>query len=142
MTRPRYETEADRQRESSVGERFAAALNGVTVEKLPHGHRADFLARDTKGNEAYVEVKTRRCTSRQYDTYHISYDKLKALVSLAEKDGRDALLLVQWKDTMGYVNIKKYLAHATFKKGGRWDRGDKFDVEEMAEAPISLFTFL
>lgn len=140
--RPRYETAADRTREAGAMQRFVSAFQNVTAEKLSQGHRADFLAVDGNNRKAYVEVKTRTCTSGQYETYHVSHDKLKSLLALAEKDGYDAVLLVQWKDKTGYIPVKRYLANATFKQGGRWDRKDKFDVEEMAEVPISLFKFI
>lgn len=140
--RPRYETEADRQREATVGQRFAAAFNDLTMEKLPHGHDADFLATDKNGKTALVEVKTRTCTSTTYPTYHVSKDKLSRLLRNAEKGGHDALLLVQWRDRLGYISVKTYLANATFKEGGRWDRGDKHDVEVMADIAIRHFKFI
>lgn len=142
MTRPRYETAADRKRESGVGKKFADAFVDMTVVKLEHGHRADFLATDRNGKKAYIEVKTRTCTSDHYPTYHVSSDKLRSLLRLAEKDGHDALLLVQWRDRLGYIPVKTFLSNATFKTGGRWDRGDEYDVEEMAEIPIRYFKFI
>lgn len=142
MVRPRYETARDRSREQRTADKFAAAFNDLTMEKLPHGHDADFLATDKNGKEALVEIKTRTCTSTTYPTYHISKDKLDRLIRNAAKDGRDALLVVEWRDRVGYVSVKRFLAASTFKKGGRWDRNDKHDVETMADAPISLFKFL
>lgn len=142
MPRPRYETESDRRRESKVAERFASNFNDVTVEKMPHGDRADFLVMRNGKKSAYMEIKTRTCTSRQYATYHVSKDKLTSLAKQAQKDSIAALLLVQWRDRLGYISVKKFLDNASYRQGGRWDRNDPFDVEEMAEVDINLFTFL
>lgn len=143
MSRPRYETAADRSREAVAAQRWADAFNGVTVEKLPHGHDADFLATDAKGRQALVEIKTRTCTSSTYPTYHVSRDKLERLRRASDKaEYSQAVLVVQWKDRLGYIGVKKFLENATFKEGGRWDRGDRYDVEAMAEIPIRFFAFV
>lgn len=142
MGRPRYETQADRNREAAVAERFASNYNQMVVTKLPKGHRADYLANSKGTDVAYIEIKTRTCNSTTYDTYHVSKDKLQSLQKIAEKDGLRALLLVQWRDKAGWIEVGNFLANATFKRGGRWDRNDPFDVEEMAEVDISLFKFI
>jgi hypothetical protein len=140
--RPRYETQRDRDREATVAQKWAAAFNGVTVEKLAHGHDADFLATDSRGKEALVEIKTRTCTSTNYPTYHVSADKLRRLRKTAASAGRDALLVVQWRDRIGYISVNKFLDNCSFKEGGRWDRGDKYDVETMADIEIRHFKFI
>lgn len=147
MTRKRYETQADRDREALVAKRFEAHFVdrpfNMKLEKLPQGHRADFLVLRDGVPAGLMEVKTRTCNSNDYKTYHISKDKLDTLVALADEESLTPILLVQWTDAIGYVYIKNYLRHATFKEGGRWDRGDKFDVEIMAEANINnLFKFI
>lgn len=140
--RPRYETAADRSRERRTIDKWVAAFNGVTVEKLAHHADADFLATDAKGKEAYVEVKTRTCTSTHYPTYHVSADKLRRLRKNAASAGRDAILVVEWRDRVGYINVNTFLDNAAFKEGGRWDRNDRHDVEIMAHVPIRLFKFI
>ena len=142
MVRPIYETEADRKRESSAIEAFAKRYEGLTIEAMPRHHRADYKASKGDMVVAYIEVKTRTCSSKQYFTYHISKSKLDSLVRLAEGTNAIPVLLVQWTDRSGWIGVKNYLESATFKKGGRWDRGDALDVETMAEAPINLFKFL
>jgi hypothetical protein len=91
----------------------------------------------------YIEIKTRTCNSNTYGTYHISKDKLLALKSLGDRENTKVALVVRWKDRIGYITVKTFLDNASFKMGGRWDRGDKFDVEEMAEVDIRrYFKFL
>jgi hypothetical protein len=142
MTRPRYETAADRARELTVAEAFAKAKS-LDIRKMPHGHRADFELRREGNLIGYIEIKTRTCNSNTYGTYHISKDKLLALKSLGDRENTKVALVVRWKDRIGYITVKTVLDNASFKMGGRWDRGDKFDVEEMAEVDIRrYFKFL
>lgn len=142
MARRQYETEADRVREAGVIGRVTDKITGSTAEKLQYGSRADYRISVNGVPSAYVEIKTRTCTSKTYQTYHVSHDKLKALMAMAERDGLKPLLLVQWTDKVGVISVGKYLEHATFKRGGRTDRGDHFDIEQMAEVAISRFTFI
>jgi len=142
MTRPQYETAADRTREGKVAAAFATAFKDVVVSKLPYGDRADFLLTQRGIDAAYIEIKTRTCTSKTYATYHVSKDKLEALRDKAAADSLAPVLVVQWKDRIGFINVNEYLAAATFKQGGRWDRNDPYDVEEMAEVAIDKFQFL
>ena len=141
MTRPRYETAEDRVREAEAAQKFADVML-LDVKKLEAGHRADFAVLDNGVEIGYLEVKTRTCNSTTYKTYHVSKDKLDALLALAKKENKRAALIVQWQDRAGFIGVGKFLSNATFKKGGRWDRGDKFDVEQMAEVDINLFQFL
>lgn len=142
MARPQYETAADREREARVIERITNRVTGSTATKLEYGACADYRL-DVAGTPvAYVEVKTRTCSSKTYDTYHISHSKLKSLLSLARKDGVKPLLLVQWTNGAGIIGVDTYLREATLKSGGRRDRNDPYDIEEMAEVSISKFTML
>jgi hypothetical protein len=142
MARPRYETKADRKREAKAITVLENRL-GLRAEKMPQGHRADFSMHDTDDRiVGYVEVKTRTCNHNTYETYHVSKDKLLALQNFADREGKRAGLLVQWKDRTGFISVGRFLNNATFKKGGRWDRGDKFDVELMADIDINHFTFI
>lgn len=142
MTRPRYETEADRSREAKVAQKWAEAIGVSSLEKLPFGSDADFLAVNGVNREALVEIKTRTCESTTYPTYHVSADKLRRLDTAAVDSGRVAILVVQWRDRIGYIGVRKYLRNCSYKKGGRWDRNDKHDVEEMADIEISHFKFI
>lgn len=142
MPRPQYETEADRVREAKAVKKFTDRYLDTTAEKLEYGASADYRVINEGRPVAYIEVKTRTCTSYQYKTYHISKAKLIALTRLGERDGLRPLLLVQWKDKTGVISVKKFLDNATYTRGGRYDRNDSFDIEEMAEVDISLFTIL
>lgn len=142
MGRPLYETEADRVREAGAITVLEKAL-GMTAEKRGAHTVADFSLHDTDGRMVgVVEVKTRTCESNTYSTYHISKKKLLGLQDLADREGIKAGLLVQWKDRTGFISIGRFLNNASFKVGGRYDRGDKADVEVMADVDIKHFTML
>ena len=53
--------------------------------------------------------------------------------------GLKILFLVGWKDKTGVANLVKQYPISI---GGRTDRGDKADMEAVAEIPISEFTIL
>lgn len=142
MTRPRYETPEDRSRELVAATTLANHFTNTSIKKLPKNDRADFLLMADGVDVGYIEVKTRTCASTTYPTYHVSKDKLLALEAKAEKDGLRAMLLVSWVDRIGFIGVTRLLAEATFKQGGRWDRNDPADVEEMADIPINKFKFL
>ena len=145
MTRPRYETEEDRERENGVAHRFeqyySSTKTKVRFEKLEFGHRADYIIIDDDLPVMYVEIKNRTCTSQQYDTYTISKNKLLSLSKLAESENVNAVLVVQWTDQAGYIDVDRYLRSASDSVGGRYDRNDSHDEELMSNAPISLFQF-
>lgn len=142
MVRPRYETQADLEREAAVIGALTRRITGAEAFKMEQGARADYRLVVNGSDVAYVEIKTRTCTSRTYATYHVSKDKLVSLRRLAEKNGVKPLLLVKWKDRIGVIGVDTYLDNATFAQGGRKDRNDPFDIEEMAEVRIEKFTFI
>lgn len=141
MGRPLYETEADREREAKAITVLEKAT-GLSAVKRPDHTVADFSLVDDGYVVGYVEVKTRTCKSNTYSTYHISKKKLTGLMDLASRDGVKVGLLVQWKDRSGFISIGKFLNNASYKVGGRYDRGDKADIEVMADVDIKHFTML
>ena len=131
MSRPIYETKADRGAATRVVDFVASVLAFSDVEELEPLHTADFLVR--KGEfEAYVEVKCRRNASRAYPTYMLSKSKYDALLEL----GKPAMLVVKWSDGVGIAPLP---VRHTAGRGGRWDRGDSRDVEAVVYIPLSEF---
>lgn len=140
MSRMRYETSADLDRELAAGEKFAAA-QGSTVVKLPDDYPADFEVWRKGKHVGTIEIKTRTCSSTDHSTYHVSKSKLQALKAMATSNVMVALV-VQWTDRCGYIGVSKFLSNATFRQSGRTDRNDPSDVETMAAVPVDMFTFL
>lgn len=138
--RPRYETKADKEREALVAEKFARHFEDMSVEKLADQGRADYVAYQDGEPVGYIEIKVRTCQHNQYSTYFISKKKLLALQKLA--GDKKSAVVVQWTDRAGFIPVNLFLENATFRSGGRKDRNDPLDIEEMAEVDISLFRFL
>lgn len=169
MNRPIYETPDDRNREEAAAQRFLKCLrsyvkNITTVEPrlslrhTPNLNACDRLIyRDYAGTERLVgnlEIKVRSCAREQYPTYMIGLSKILNNVLFADAMGARFFLCVQWTDSLGFVEIdKSVLSKASsdlydhdvriggvrLEKGGRTDRGDSRDVEEVLHIDISRF---
>ena len=129
--RPIYETTEDRRAAVRVMKYVSAALAMDELHEMEELHTADFLAR--KGDlEIYAEVKCRRNAAQAYPTYMLSKAKYDALLEL----GKPAMLVVKWSDGVGITPLP--VSH-TVGRGGRWDRGDSKDVEQVVYIPIDNF---
>ena len=135
MSRPRYESPEDVTNEFSAIGKFAALFPGATVTRLSDEGRG--FAMLYKGTEAklVVDVKTRTNSVYKYPTFMISKSKYDALRAYAAR-GITAGLLVQWVDMLGFALVP--VEHTT-SRGGRYDRGDIKDIEEVVLIPVSKF---
>lgn len=132
--RPTYEKPQDVANEETAVGKFCTVVNCEAV-KLPMKSRADsLLFRDGKA-KFIVEVKTRRNVRLKYPTYMISQDKYAALCEWEHK-GFTPLLLVQWADALGVVNVP---VEHTVSTGGRYDRNDPKDVESVVLIKVEAF---
>lgn len=134
MARPRYETDADLAREKAAVAVLCDAL-GCGAVKLPLASRADALLHHDGEAKTIVEFKYRRTRRGAYPTYMIGrgkYDALCAWTSLGFK----AALLVEWADQLAYVMVP--IEHDT-GEGGRTDRGDEHDIEEVVFIDVDKF---
>lgn len=124
--RPRYQRAHDIENERAALAKFCAHAKCEAV-KLPMEARADsMLVRNGKA-KVIVEVKTRRNERLKYSTYMLSQDKYTALCEWESK-GFLPVLLVQWTDALGCVRVP--VEHVV-SIGGRYDRGDPKDVENV-----------
>jgi len=135
--RPLYETDWDLARERELVTRFGELTNSVPI-KLPISAHADYLMVRDREAKAVVEVKCRTNKRLAYDTYMISQHKYEGLSSW-EGYGLRPILLVSWKDSVGYVKLP---CPHKISIGGRTDRGDAQDVETVAHIAISAFTLI
>ena len=99
MTRPAYETEADRKREEACVIRFAERTR-CNVRKLSGQYsRLDWLALwPYSGKQAWIEVKCRKIRYGQYPSLILSAAKWSEGVRLAESTGALFLVLVEYMD--------------------------------------------
>ena len=132
--RPKYESEADRGNQHYVMSKLERAfgLSGYTPDEEYAFYDGVFTFGDRK---CVVEVKVRKNERSRYPTYMLSKAKYDSLCSMVEQ-GADALLAVQWTDQLGVIQLP---TEHRVSKGGRYDRNDPMDVEEVVLIPIRKF---
>jgi len=145
MTRPIYETEADRQRELSVAEIISVFIGGKLVKTRPMSS-VDYIVQDVDGTASgLLEIKVRRYTPEQMEEmggFFLSERKLLLIYSTAKHLKVDFHLVVQAENSLLHLSLKDGKAWPKLERitGGRFDRGDGKDVEVMCLFPIKMFT--
>lgn len=137
--RPFYEGSSDRAAEDSIADRFAA-LRGRRQFRFPVGATVDRVLVDDAGViTALLEIKSRRTPMGMYSDYNVSEERMNLYRLTAARLNLPALLVVQWADRCGYLDVRR----APFQKlaiGGRTDRGDKRDIEPMVHYGLDAFS--
>lgn len=134
---PIYETAADRQRE----QRAAALVSEVTGWHLfgtgtPDSF--DFFAVDRdRYLRAVIEVKCRTNRHDKYPTYMIDAEKVERLRQIADLYGVPGLVVVSFTNGTAYFNVEA-VADIEPTRGGRYDRGDANDIDDVLQIPIDL----
>src|SRR5262245_29296974 len=91
--RPRYETEADLDRERQVAKDFARARQ-LTLHKLPAFYEVDYALEWRGFMRGVLEVKCRSHHSGTYGTLILSLHKYKAMLDYARLIGNGPAQLV------------------------------------------------
>lgn len=126
MSRPTYETKADRANELGVATKIAAA-HSLEFCKLPRSYIADYAFLKDGKCVIVAEVKCRTNPADQYPTYMLSTLKRYSVRQLATELHARPLLVVQFTDQLLHINLNEepdFIA-----EGGRTDRKDPQDVE-------------
>lgn len=131
-----YETEIDRQNESKVAKYLETAWE-CTFRKTITLTNVDgvVFGADNKP-AALVEIKKRFNASTKYPTLLLSANKWRGALGLSEEHGVPFMLVVEFTDGVFATKIKK---EYPIKTGGRYDRGDKMDLEDCVYIPMSDF---
>lgn len=135
--RPIYETASDLSAEDGVSAALSKAW-GIEMEKLPDLHTFDRAVKQGGVLKAFVEIKNR---NKSYPTYLISLKKWRDMLRISDAAGVPAILAVCWP-VNGERKIKVIRvngAEFSVVQGGRKDRNDPRDMEDMVEIPISQF---
>lgn len=142
MTRPTYETPQDRRNQGDVAASLER-ITGLRLIGLPQHSRVDYVGADHEGQaKALFEIKRRGVSWKTYPTLMLSLNKAAAMIELERLTSLPANLVVQWDDALGIVRPAKVADQLSISKGGRWDRGDAQDVEDVVHFDIELFTML
>lgn len=138
MTRPFYETEADRAREKAVAERVAKHF-GYFAKKLPHAYPIDYVMVSGKDVQGWLEIKCRSHAMRDYPTLMLSAQKYSAGLRLGQATSLQVNLAVQWSDALGFLHLP---CDCVTKWGGRGDRGDWQDFEPTVHFGVEKFRII
>ena len=139
LSRPLYETHADRVSERAIVTNLCYAWDCL-AEKGRHLGYVDYYLYKPKTNLiAVIEIKNREKLSvYKFPSYMISKNKINNGLIISNELAVPFLLVVNFAEMLMYTEIKK---EHKYKQGigGRKDRGDLNDIEEVVFIPISLF---
>lgn len=129
--RPTYETSSDRKRETSVVSVLCCKW-GCDAIMLPKKSIADAMLVVDEGVKALVEVK---CRGKEYDTYMISQRKINDLKMAADMFQVKSLVVVSFPERICYFDAS--MEPDMVEQGGRTDRNDSNDIEQMNHYNVS-----
>ena len=138
--RPRYVKPADRENEKRVMVALAEKLPATTsrqVVQSPGDYDGKILI-DGK-LACIVEVKGRTGSGDRFETWHIAKEKLDKCLAHSRSLGVPFILLFSWDSDIYYWSVPQDISKLEVRDGGRYDRGDQFDIEPMAHIPRKLF---
>lgn len=144
MSRPIYESNADRGREDRVADRVGAALGCRMVKLTGQYARMDRLAEWPTGRRhAFVEIKCRKSFHDQYPTLMLSAAKWRDGVDMAEATGGDFYVVASYLDGVWlYAYNPQHVADRAvwLQHGGRTRQTrDPLDVEPVMHIASELF---
>lgn len=139
--RPRYNRPKDNANNRRVLNQLARFLPGRLAEVFTTDTDCDY------DGEIYIdgpltliaEVKGRTGSGNRFSTWHIAKSKLDACMVHARALNVPLYLLFSWDNDVYYWVVKD-IDKLEVREGGRWDRGDFYDVEPMVHIPRSFFT--
>jgi hypothetical protein len=153
MSRPIYCRAEDRQNETRVMEQMITHIRRVAIAtsaSFAGSHYAyvqagkldpydAILSRDGK-NFAVVEIKSRNGDPSRHAEWHIAKHKIDRCLEQSRAMGVKFFLVFAWDGKPFYCLVTEALvAHLRIHVGGRYDRNDAADVEEMYLIPSKLF---
>ena len=137
MSRPMYETQADRNNEQRVAELLAE--KGYTLVKLPLQYKLDFAIIEDELDKVvgFAELKARTVEMNKYPTAMISLAKVVKAHDISSCTNLPSYFIVLYKDALVRIN---FASEFSVNIGGRSDRGDPQDRDVCAYYPIEGFT--
>ena len=133
MARPIYETRDDVQRELRIIKKVAASYASEFIH-MPTTSVFDAVMHRRGKAVSLLEVKER---FRRYDTLHIGKRKIDDICEVADFCSLPAFLAIQWPDFLGIVKLTPRAWPVV--TGGRKDRNDAADIEQVYDIPVLDF---
>lgn len=137
MSRPRYETQRNRDAERQVIDVFAEAYS-YRCQRQEDRRRANYFCYRGDTLKLIAEVKCRTNDRYEYPTVMIPLAKWNAGCRLSEKYGVPYALIIAWNDFIGALTNRKE-SYDRLGRGGRTDRGDPHDMEKMVYFDVEKF---
>lgn len=133
--RPVYEKKKDRDKQYRLAEWYAEKM-GASVNHCDTFNSWDFVLHRNGQLIERGEIKCRQYPREAFQTYMLSLDKYQNMIEGA-KDKVPLSLVVEFMD--GVYRCYLPPAMVGYGKGGRKDRGDEKDIEEVVFIPLTLF---
>ena len=140
MNRPMYETKQDLINENEMKSVLEIKWK-CTLNKLPIKYNLEWLAMRGKVPMAFIEFKHREKLSiHAYPRYMMSLDKWIKAKQLCKEVEIPFIMVITFAEGT-YYGVFPYgdLHDVEYMWGGRYDRGDKQDVEPMVLLPLKKF---
>lgn len=136
--RPAYETNQDLKNQEKAIEALRKAWH-CSTRPLPPKSPFDYAVVKSDGSiPGFVEVKCRKCKYGQYPDIMLSWHKLREACAV----GRTVVLLVQWNDCLGWVELTDDLWE-TLEWGGRTAKTrDAWDEEPIIKIKNEKFKII
>ena len=136
MSRPIYETDDNKKEEKSIGKIISRIWKSEVWKLPPLADCGDLLLARSNELVAIVEIKRRYNEMSRYDTYMISKGKLERIAEASDRWGVVGLVVVQFRDFLAYFHADRALNTGVIATGGRFDRDDPQDMEEVVHIPM------
>lgn len=140
MARPLYESARNLQDERAATT-IIQQWGRCTLTKLSVHEHIDFRAFRDNQPVALIEFKRRHNNRCQYPTYMIAKQKWDNGIRMSKVEGIPFVLVIKWVDGYHFLQVNDNTPH-TLAQGGRYDRGDKLDIEQMVYIDTNLFKFI
>ena len=137
MARPRYESRQDRENEAQIIQDFCG-IYGYDVERQEDRRRVNYFCYRGEELKLIVEVKSRNNRRDHYPDVMFSKRKWDSGLRLSEKHGVPFMIIIRWTDFTGGIS-NRMAEPDRIGRGGRSDRGDPADKEQMVYFATSKF---
>ena len=141
MSRPTYETPANRKLELRAAESVRKLWwpdNTTSLFRLAQKSVLDLAFCRGPVILGFGEIKVRTNTHDTYPTYMLSLEKWQVGVALRKNLRLPVWLFVQFSDKLMWAPFD-HTDTIEVGMGGRFDRGDKDDLEPVVLIPMNLF---
>lgn len=137
--RPTYENKDTSAHQDVVARRLEEIWGGCDIKRLPGYYIPRFAVTRGKKLLSFLQIKCRTHAHDTYGTLMISAMKMKGLIEMASLCRKDAFLVAQWIDRLGYVRVDPSNKWEVEWGGRTLNTRDAQDVEPVFHIPVEDF---